>query len=146
LKAPKAAGNVDVDVIRSRIETISDIAPHKYKPISEQRDDEYRDIAWGLKDVASKITPMWINRPKVGDHDVKMDVHFCGVCHSDLKFGLNLMGGTTFPLVPGHEFVGQVTEVGSKVTKFKEGDFAGVGVISDSCLKCHNCHPEVSDE
>jgi len=56
------------------------------------------------------------------------------------------MGGTTFPLVPGHEFVGQITEVGKKVTKFKEGDYAGVGVISDSCQKCHNCHPEVSDE
>lgn len=82
---------------------------------------------------------MYINRPKVREHDVKMNVHFCGVCHSDLKYGLNLTGACTFPLVPGHEFVGEVVEVGSKVTKVKVGDFAGVGVLSDSCLKCHSC-------
>ena len=82
---------------------------------------------------------MYINRPRVGDYDVKMDVHFCGVCHSDLKWGLNLNGGATFPMVPGHEFVGEVVEVGSKVTKLKVGDYAGVGPMSDSCLACPSC-------
>ena len=75
----------------------------------------------------------------MSDYDVKMEVHYSGVCHTDLKIGLNITGGATFPFVPGHEFVGEVVEVGSKVTKVKVGDFAGVGVLSDSCLECKNC-------
>lgn len=118
--------------------------PARYSPIPECRDDEYRDIAWGLTDVGSKLTPMYINRPKVRDYDVKMEVLYSGVCHSDLKYGLNMTGGATYPMVPGHEFVGEVVEVGSKVTKVKVGDYAGVGVVSDSCMKCSNC--DIGDE
>ena len=65
---------------------------------------------------------------------MKFEVHYSGICHSDITFGLNWLGGTNFPLVPGHEFAGKVVEIGSKVTKVKVGDSVGCGVISDSCL------------
>lgn len=58
-----------------------------------------------------------INRPKVrGDYDVRFKMLFCGVCHSDVHLGLNHLGGSMYPMVPGHELVGVVEEVGPKVT------------------------------
>ena len=102
--------------------------------------NEYREIAWGLTEPTSKITPMFINRPKVGDFDVKLDIEYCGVCHSDVSITTNYLGGCTYPVIPGHEMVGTVVEIGPKVTKLKLGDKAGIGVISDSCLSCKSCH------
>ncbi|KAA8531258.1 hypothetical protein F0562_005967 [Nyssa sinensis] len=74
-----------------------------------------------------------------GDCDVKLKVLYCGICHSDLHFIKNEWGMTRYPFVPGHEIVGVVMEVGSKVQKFKVGDKAGVGGIAGSCQSCDNC-------
>lgn len=71
--------------------------------------------------------------------DVEMEILFCGVCHSDLHTARNEWPGTLYPCVPGHEIVGRVTRVGSKVTKFKVGDLSAVGCMVDSCRKCENC-------
>src|SRR5947208_8981207 len=64
---------------------------------------------------------------------------FCGICHSDLHIARNEWGGTTYPCVPGHEIIGRVVKVGREVKKFKEGDFAGVGCMVDSCRTCPSC-------
>jgi|APCry1669190770_1035315.scaffolds.fasta_scaffold75731_2 alcohol dehydrogenase (NADP+) len=74
-------------------------------------------MAWGLSDYNKKFEPMWINRPKVGDFDVKVDLHYCGICHSDVHLALNHLGTCMYPIVPGHELIGKVVEIGSKVTK-----------------------------
>jgi len=87
---------------------------------------------------------MWINRPKVGDFDVKVDLHYCGICHSDVTLSLNHLKTATYPMVPGHELIGKVVEVGSKVSKVKVGDNVGIGCISDACLNCRAC--ELGDE
>jgi uncharacterized zinc-type alcohol dehydrogenase-like protein len=68
-----------------------------------------------------------------------MDILFCGVCHSDLHFARNEWGMSVFPIVPGHEIVGKITAVGSAVTKYKVGDYAGIGCLVDSCRECDNC-------
>jgi uncharacterized zinc-type alcohol dehydrogenase-like protein len=109
------------------------------KPIPPCADNEYREVAWGIEKWGEKFKPLWINRPKVGDNDVKFEMKYCGICHSDVHLGLNHLGGSMYPIVPGHELVGTVTEVGSKVTKVKVGDNVGVGCIKDSCLKCDTC-------
>jgi uncharacterized zinc-type alcohol dehydrogenase-like protein len=73
---------------------------------------------------------------------VRIAICYCGVCHSDLHQVRNeweSMMPTTYPCVPGHEIVGEVTEVGSAVTKFKEGDLAAVGCMVDSCRVCDAC-------
>ncbi len=70
---------------------------------------------------------------------MKVDILFCGVCHSDLHQARNDWKSSTYPMVPGHEIVGRVTEVGRDVKKFKVGDMAGVGVFVDSCRTCANC-------
>jgi uncharacterized zinc-type alcohol dehydrogenase-like protein len=82
---------------------------------------------------------MWINRPKVGDFDVKVDLDFCGICHSDVHLALNHLGTCMYPIVPGHDLIGKVVEIGSKVTKVKVGDNVGIGCISDACLNCKLC-------
>lgn len=61
---------------------------------------------------------------------------YCGICHTDVHLSANDLGSTMYPIVPGHELAGTVTEVGSKVTKVKTGDNVGVGCIVDACLDC----------
>jgi uncharacterized zinc-type alcohol dehydrogenase-like protein len=83
--------------------------------------------------------PFTFERREPGEHDVLIEIQFCGVCHSDIHQARGEWGNSTFPMVPGHEIVGRVARVGSKVTKFKEGDTAGVGCFVDSCRTCENC-------
>jgi uncharacterized zinc-type alcohol dehydrogenase-like protein len=75
--------------------------------------------------------------PQAGE--LEIDILFCGVCHSDLHLARNEWGNTHYPLVPGHEIIGRVARVGSRVTKFTTGDVVGVGCMIDSCLRCAAC-------
>jgi uncharacterized zinc-type alcohol dehydrogenase-like protein len=75
----------------------------------------------------------------LGPTSVKLDILFSGICHSDIHQVRNEWSAGTFPMVPGHEMAGVVTEVGSAVTKFKVGERIGVGVFVDSCRECEYC-------
>jgi uncharacterized zinc-type alcohol dehydrogenase-like protein len=85
------------------------------------------------------LIPYTIERRNPKPTDVEMEILFCGICHSDLHFARNEWGMTTYPIVPGHEIIGRVTAVGENVSKFKPGDFAGIGCMVDSCRTCNNC-------
>jgi len=87
----------------------------------------------------SPLAPWSFERRDVGPHDVRFDISHCGVCHSDLHMARNEWGVSVYPVVPGHELVGHVVEVGAHVTKFKVGDRVGVGCLVDSCQQCENC-------
>jgi uncharacterized zinc-type alcohol dehydrogenase-like protein len=80
-----------------------------------------------------------IERRAVREHDVLIDIKYAGICHSDIHTARGEWGEAIFPLVPGHEIAGIVSEVGSAVTKYKVGDRVGVGCFVDSCRKCENC-------
>ena len=80
-----------------------------------------------------------IERRDVGEHDVRIDVAYCGICHSDIHQAREEWGKAIFPMVPGHEVAGTVAEIGSAVTKFAVGDHVGVGCFVDSCRECENC-------
>ncbi|GAA1886707.1 NAD(P)-dependent alcohol dehydrogenase [Lapillicoccus jejuensis] len=73
------------------------------------------------------------------DDDIRIDVKFAGICHSDIHTVREEWGSAIFPLVPGHEIAGVVAEVGSAVTKYKVGDRVGVGCMVDSCGECEYC-------
>ncbi len=92
--------------------------------------------ATSATDPLSKTT---ITRREPGPHDVAFDIHFAGICHSDIHTVKAEWGAPQYPLVPGHEIAGVVTAVGSEVTKFKVGDRVGVGCFVDSCRECPNC-------
>lgn len=72
-------------------------------------------------------------------NDVVIKILYCGVCHSDIHNARNDWGGAVYPMVPGHEIIGQVINVGSDVTRFKAGDSVGVGCMVDSCQHCEPC-------
>jgi uncharacterized zinc-type alcohol dehydrogenase-like protein len=86
------------------------------------------------------LGPHTIQRREPGEHDVLIDIEYCGVCHSDIHQARNEWGGSIFPMVPGHEIVGKVSKIGSSVKKFKVGDAVGVGCFVDSCGDCESCH------
>jgi uncharacterized zinc-type alcohol dehydrogenase-like protein len=94
---------------------------------------------YGAQSKTAPIAPLSFKRRSVGVHDVLIDIMYCGVCHSDIHTARSEWGPSIYPIVPGHEIVGRVTKIGSKVTKFKVGDLAGVGVFVDSCRKCDCC-------
>lgn len=80
-----------------------------------------------------------IERREVGEHDVLIDIKFAGICHSDIHQAREGWGEAIFPMVPGHEIAGVVSEVGPGVTRFAVGDRVGVGCMVDSCRECENC-------
>ncbi|OCP22332.1 MULTISPECIES: NAD(P)-dependent alcohol dehydrogenase [unclassified Ensifer] len=91
---------------------------------------------YAATDASKPLTPFTFERREPRDDDVVIDIKYCGVCHSDIHQARNEWGNSVFPMVPGHEIVGIVTAVGSKVTKFRVGDRAGVGCFVDSCTTC----------
>ncbi|MFK0277385.1 NAD(P)-dependent alcohol dehydrogenase [Ensifer sp. NPDC090286] len=91
---------------------------------------------YAATDASKPLTPFTFERREPRDDDVVIEIKYCGVCHSDIHQARNEWGNSAFPMVPGHEIVGIVTAVGSKVTKFKVGDRAGVGCFVDSCTTC----------
>jgi uncharacterized zinc-type alcohol dehydrogenase-like protein len=91
------------------------------------------------KTARTPLEPYQFQRREPGDHDVLIDIMYCGVCHSDIHQARDEWGGSIFPMVPGHEIVGKITRVGKSVKHFKEGDLAGVGCFVDSCRTCSSC-------
>lgn len=89
------------------------------------------------------LAPFDFKRRDPRDHDVVIDIHYCGICHSDIHQARDEWGGSTFPMVPGHEITGVVRGVGKKVKKFKAGDRVGIGCFVDSCRKCNPCKQQL---
>lgn len=88
---------------------------------------------------SSALEPFNFERREPGPNDVLIEILYCGVCHSDIHQARNEWDNSIYPMIPGHEIVGRVTSVGAEVTRFKEGDLAGVGCFVDSCRVCDNC-------
>ena len=95
---------------------------------------------YAAQSAETDLAPWNFERREIGAHDVQMEILFCGVCHTDIHLIKNEWFPGIFPMVPGHEIVGRVTQVGNHVTKFKAGDLAGVGVMVDSCRHCSECN------
>ena len=95
--------------------------------------------AYAATSATAPLTRTTITRRDVGPHDVAFDIHFAGICHSDIHTVRAEWGQPRYPVVPGHEIAGIVTEIGSEVTRYKVGDRVGVGCFVDSCRACDNC-------
>lgn len=102
----------------------------------------YNTRAYSAASPTSRLVPTNITRRDPTDHDVQIEILFCGICHSDLHQVRNEWSGvmpTVYPCIPGHEIVGRVAQVGSAVRKFKPGDLAAVGCMVDSDGTCAEC-------
>lgn len=95
--------------------------------------------AFGASGADLPLGEMDIQRRSTGEDDVHIQITYCGVCHSDIHTARNEWLNSKYPVVPGHEIIGRVVEVGRKVRRFKRGDLVGVGCMVDSCQKCDPC-------
>jgi len=95
--------------------------------------------AYAATSATEPLEKTTIRRRDVGPHDVAFDIHFAGICHSDIHTVKGEWGQANYPLAPGHEIAGIVTAVGPEVTAFKVGDRVGVGCFVDSCRECSSC-------
>lgn len=95
--------------------------------------------AFGTTSAEEELKTLAIQRRTATPHDVEIEILYCGICHSDLHSARNEWQNTIYPIVPGHEIVGRVTNVGGHVKKFKVGDLAAVGCMVDSCRECEYC-------
>ena len=95
--------------------------------------------AYGAQAADAALAPLQIERRALGAHDVRIDIKFCGICHSDIHFTRGEWGRVPYPAIPGHEIAGVVATVGDQVTRFKPGDRVGVGCMVNSCRECDNC-------
>jgi uncharacterized zinc-type alcohol dehydrogenase-like protein len=98
-----------------------------------------RTRAYAARSATTPLAPYEIERRDPGPDDVQIQILYCGVCHSDLHTARNEWKNTLYPSVPGHEIVGRVVAVGSRVRAIKPGDLAGVGCLVDSCGHCPSC-------
>src|SRR5215217_1643052 len=102
----------------------------------------YNTKAYSAAGATSALRSTTIPRRDPNEHDVQIEILFCGICHSDLHSARNEWSdysATEYPIVPGHEIIGRVTNVGSAVTRFKPGDLAAVGCMVDSDRTCKEC-------
>ncbi|SKB14061.1 putative oxidoreductase, Zn-dependent and NAD(P)-binding [Planktothrix sp. PCC 11201] len=102
----------------------------------------YNTKAYSAASATSPLASAQIGRRDLTEHDVQIEILFCGICHSDIHSVRNEWSSfmpTVYPIVPGHEIVGRVTQVGSAVSKYKPGDLAGVGCLVDSDGTCPHC-------
>jgi uncharacterized zinc-type alcohol dehydrogenase-like protein len=96
-------------------------------------------LGYAAQSATADLVPFRFERRDPRPDDVVIDILYCGVCHSDLHTARNDWGWTSYPIVPGHEIIGRVREVGAEVTRFKTGDAVGVGCMVDSCRHCKPC-------
>ena len=95
--------------------------------------------AYAILAEGQPLEPFTVERRAPGPEDVLIELMYCGICHTDLIIGNNEGGLAMYPVVPGHEMVGRIAEVGSNVTNLAVGEMVGVGCIADSCRTCHPC-------
>lgn len=99
-----------------------------------------KTVGYAARDAQGTLSPFeFSRRDELGDHDIAMEILFCGICHSDLHFSRDDWAMTVYPVVPGHEIVGRVTATGAKVAKHREGDTVAIGCMVDSCQHCDQC-------
>lgn len=95
--------------------------------------------AYAAQSATDPLTPWRFDRKEPEATEVLIEIAYCGVCHTDIHFVKNEWGFSVYPMVPGHEIVGHVRQVGSEVTRWKVGDRVGVGCMVDSCRTCESC-------
>ncbi|MGR3856876.1 NAD(P)-dependent alcohol dehydrogenase [Chryseobacterium indologenes] len=105
--------------------------------------DSFTVKAYGTAAQDFPLEEMHIQRREVLPKDVEIEILYCGVCHTDLHKSRNDWGGSTYPVVPGHEIVGRVTKVGNEALKYSIGDLVAVGCLVDSCRTCPNCQKDL---
>ncbi len=102
-------------------------------------DERIKAKGYAMLSKNAKFTPYEFTRHSIGDNDILIKILYAGICHSDIHTARSEWGEAIYPCVPGHEIAGEVVAVGKNVSKFKVGDYAGVGCMVNSCGECETC-------
>ncbi|MGB5242707.1 MAG: NAD(P)-dependent alcohol dehydrogenase [Lutimonas sp.] len=94
---------------------------------------------YAAQEAGGKLSPIQYELPELKQEEVEIEVHYCGICHSDLSMLNNEWGMTQYPFVPGHEIVGKVIALGKNTKNLKVGDLVGLGWLAESCMHCDQC-------
>ncbi|XP_038687464.1 probable mannitol dehydrogenase [Tripterygium wilfordii] len=113
--------------------------------MSPEKEHPKEAFGWAATNSSAVLSPFKFSIRATGEKDVTIKVLHCAICHYDLHMIENELGFSIYPIVPGHEIVGVVTEVGSKVQSFKIGDRVGVGCMVGSCLSCSSCNENLEN-
>ncbi len=111
----------------------------KNAPAATTAGSRFPALGYAAHSHTDPLVPFRFERRTPGPTDVRIEILYCGVCHSDLHSVRNEWKGTKYPIVAGHEIIGRVTAVGGQVSKHKVGDLVGVGCVVDSCHTCQDC-------
>ena len=95
--------------------------------------------AFATKQAGAQLEPFEYQLPEISKEQVDIKVHYCGICHSDLSMVNNEWGNALYPLIPGHEIVGEIIAKGENVKNINIGDYVGLGWFSESCMHCNQC-------
>jgi alcohol dehydrogenase (NADP+) len=149
LQMRQASNRTNLPIHASTLYRIPSLSPTEYRVRTQSPSDVFspnpeiksmfKAIAYAAQSSDTPLAPFHFERRDTGAHDVRIEILYCGVCHSDLHTARNEWRNTVYPNVPGHEIVGRVVEVGADVSKFKVGQMAGVGCLVDSCRTCPSC-------
>lgn len=101
-------------------------------------------VGYAAYEAGQALKPFLFERRTVGVSDIRLEIDYAGICHSDIHQARGEWGRARFPMVPGHEIVGRVVELGAKTSRFSIGDAVGVGVYIDSCRTCEPCRVGMS--
>lgn len=102
--------------------------------------ERIKSVGFGIEKSENKFQKISFSRRPLGEHDILIDILYAGICHSDLHTVRNHWQKVEhYPIIPGHEILGKVVQVGTGVTKFEVGDYAGIGCMVDSCCECSSC-------
>ena len=95
--------------------------------------------AYAVKEPKGKLVPFSYESGELSPENIDIKVSYCGLCHSDMSMMNNDWGMTQYPIVPGHEIIGEIVAVGNAVKNLKVGDKVGLGWMSSSCMSCSEC-------
>lgn len=111
--------------------------------IAYASDGEIRSKGFAVFSEDGIFKPLEFERRPLGDNDILIETLYAGICHSDVHHAFGDWRKESYPMVPGHEIAGRVAQVGKNVSKFKVGDYAGVGCLVNSCGECEFCKNNV---
>lgn len=122
--------------VKNQLQQTSGVDHVLYKRVENTKDADA--CAWVFKNSGSFV-PYYFKFPALGDDEVRVRIHYSGLCHSDVSFGRNEWQPCDYPVCTGHEIIGQVVMVGPKARNFKEGDHVFVGPFRNACWQCEQC-------
>lgn len=129
--------------MKNKISINSSLSTYEYDYIRTEHGRRIPAKGFAVFEANGHFQPYDFSRHAVGDNDIQIEILYAGICHSDLHHVFADWGAEEYPMIPGHEIAGRVVAIGKNVTRFKPGDYAGIGCMIGSCRHCDACEHDL---